>query len=63
MKRRRSRWALIATVAIALGTALMSPSSLTPLAFSGAAPYTTAPGAGAPPANVSWQVTLMGGRW
>lgn len=62
MKRRRSRWALVATVAIALGTALMSQPSLTPLAFSGA-PHTTAQGAGVPPANASWQVTLMGGRW
>ena len=61
MKHRRSRWALVATVAIALGTALMSLPSLTPLAFSGTAPQATAPGA--PPANASWQVTLMGGRW
>lgn len=63
MKHRRSRWALVATVAIALGTALMSLPSLTPVAFSGATPKATAQGNGAPPANASWQVTLMGGRW
>lgn len=63
MKRRRSRWALVAMVSIALGTALMSSPSLTPLAFSGAAPKTTAQSAGAMPVNASWQVTLMDGRW
>jgi len=63
MKHRRSRWALLATVAIALGTALMSLPSLTPVAFSGTTPTATAHTNGAPPANASWQVTLMGGRW
>lgn len=63
MKRRRSRWALVATVAVALGASLMSSPSLTPLAFSSAAPSTHTQGAGAPPSNASWQVTLMGGPW
>lgn len=63
MKYRRSRWVLVASIAVALGTALTSLPSLTPLAFSSAAPHPSAQSAGAPPANVSWQVTLMGGRW
>lgn len=63
MKRRRSRWALVVTVALALGASLMSLPSLTPVAFSSPAPYTPAQGAGAPLANASWQVTLMGGPW
>ena len=62
MKRRRSRWALVATVAIALGAALMSLPSLTPLVFSDIAPKAVY-GAGAPPAGASWQVTMTSNRW
>lgn len=63
MKRRRSRWVLAATVAVALGTSLMSSPSLTPVAASSAVPSLHAHSAGAPPSNASWQVTLMGGPW
>ena len=62
MKSRRSRWVLAAIVAIALGTSMLSLPSLTPLAFSNAAPQ-VALSAGAPPAGTSWQVTLMSSRW
>lgn len=63
MKRRRSRWALVAIVAVALGTALMSLPSLAPLTFSSVASHSTVHSAGAPPSNASWQITLMAGRW
>lgn len=59
MKSRRPRWALVAAVAIVL----ISLPSLKPLVFSSAASHMPAPGAGAPPVNASWQVTLMAGRW
>ncbi len=62
MKSRRSRWVFAATVAIALGTSLISLPSLTPLAFSNTAPN-AAHSAGAPPAGASWQVAMTSNRW
>lgn len=62
MKHRRNRWTLIAIVAIALGTALVSLPSLAPLAFSDAAKQIGSAN-GAPPDGASWQVTLMSNRW
>ena len=62
MKSRRSRWILAATVAIALGTSMMSLPSLTPLAFSGSAPQ-AADSVGAPPADKSWQMAMTSNRW
>ncbi len=63
MKSRRSRWVFACTFAIALATALWSLPSLAPLVFSSTTMHQMAHGAGAPPANASWQVTLMSGGW
>ncbi len=62
MKSRRSRWILAATVAIALGTSMMSLPSLTPLAFLGNAPQTSH-GIDATPAGTSWQMAMTSNRW
>lgn len=62
MKSRLSRWILAATVAIALGTSLVSLPSLTPLAFSGSLSQ-AADSAGAPPAGTSWQMAMISNRW
>ena len=61
-RRNRNRWTLLALVAIALGTALVSLPSLAPLAFSEATQQSTFVN-GAPPVDASWQVTLMCNRW
>ena len=61
-RRNRNRWTLIAIVAIALGTALVSLPSLAPLAFSNVAKQSVAAN-GAPPVGASWQVAMMGNRW
>ena len=67
MKNRRNRWTLIAIVAIALGTALMSLPSLAPLSFSEAVASSASVNNtlvnSAPPVGTSWQVTLMSNRW
>ena len=62
MKSRRSRWVLAATIAIALGTSLMSLPSLTPLAFSSSA-LQAAHGVDATPAGTSWQMAMTSNRW
>lgn len=62
MKSRRSRWIFAATVAIALGTSLMSLPSLTPLAFSNAVPQ-AAYSVAAPSSGTSWQMAITSNRW
>ncbi|MDB5730690.1 MAG: hypothetical protein JWQ03_585 [Variovorax sp.] len=62
--KSRSRWFLVATVAIAMGSSLLSPplASVTP---SSSASY-QAQGvtvAAAPDANTSWHEMLMARRW
>ncbi len=62
MKSRRSRWILAATVAIALGTSMMSLPSLTPLAFLNVAPQ-AAYSVAAPASGASWQMAMTSNRW
>ncbi|MDQ3061044.1 MAG: hypothetical protein M3R45_16270 [Pseudomonadota bacterium] len=63
--KRRSRWHLAATVAVALGSSLLSQPYLTSLASSpSSAPYQAlgVTVAVAPPINTSWHEMLMSGR-
>ena len=66
--KRRSRWFLAATVALALGSSLLSLPYLTSLTSApSSASYQPQPQgvavAAAPPANTSWHEMLMAGRW
>lgn len=62
MKSRRSRWALAATVAIALSALPVSLPTLTPLVLSNLS-FKAAPGHEAPPTGASWQVAMTSHRW
>lgn len=58
-----SRWFFIAIAAIALGVSLLGLPDSTPLSLSSATFHPKTDRAAPPPANASWQVTLMGARW
>lgn len=64
--KRRSRWFLVATAAIALASSLSSLPYLAALTSAPASASYPTQGltlAAAPMANTSWQGMLMAGRW